>query len=76
MMPILRFLSSQTGRVVRVVLGLVFIVVGVSLGGWWWLLAIVGLVPVAAGVFDFCTLAPLFHQPFSGRRFREANNVR
>ncbi|MFR9775085.1 YgaP-like transmembrane domain [Micromonospora sp. MS34] len=71
-MPILRFFNSPAGRVTRVVLGLVLIVIGVSLGGWWWLLALAGLLPLLAGLFDICTLAPLFHLPLSGRRFREA----
>ena len=34
--------------------------------------AAVGVVPVAAGVFDFCLLAPLFGHPFSGGRIRGA----
>jgi Protein of unknown function (DUF2892). len=76
MMPILRFLNSQPGRVVRVVLGLGLIAAGTSLGGWWWLLAVVGLAPLATGLFDICTLAPLFHLPLSGRRFREATRGR
>jgi hypothetical protein len=76
MMLILRFLGSQLGRVVRGVLGLVLIAIGASLGGWWWLLAIPGLVALAAGLFDFCTLAPLFHLPFSGRKLREATRGR
>lgn len=71
-MPILRFLYSQPGRVVRVVLGLALVVVGALLGGWWWLLAVVGLVPLFTGIFDICTLGPLFHRPLSGHRFREA----
>lgn len=75
-MPILRFLASQPGRVLRAAVGLVLIVVGAMAGGWWWLLAVVGLVPLAAGVFDFCTLAPLFRLPFSGRRFREVTGTK
>lgn len=75
-MPILRFLYSQPGRVVRVVLGLALIAIGASLGGWWWLLALGGLVPLAAGLFDICALAPLFHLPLSGRKFREATRGR
>ena len=71
-MPVLRFLYSQPGRVVRVVRGLVLIVVGALLGGWWWLLAVVGLLPLFTGIFDICALGPLFHRPLSGRRFREA----
>lgn len=72
MMPILRFLYSQPGRVARVLIGLVMIIIGASLGGWWWLLAVVGLLPVATGILDICTLGPLFHRPLSGRRFRES----
>ena len=75
-MPILRFLASQPGRVVRAVLGVALIATGASLGGWWWVLAVVGLLPLAAGVFDFCTLAPLFRLPLSGRRIREMTGGR
>jgi Protein of unknown function (DUF2892) len=70
-MPIIRFIASQPGRVARAVIGLALIAAGASLGGWWWLLAVVGLLPLAAGLFDFCTLGPLFGLPFSGRRIRE-----
>jgi len=38
-------------------------VYGLVLGGGWLVLAVVGLVPLAAGVFDFCLAAPLVHQP-------------
>ncbi|TNH31104.1 DUF2892 domain-containing protein [Micromonospora orduensis] len=74
--PVLQFFNSPAGRVARVVLGLVLIVVGVSLGGWWWLLALLGLLPLGAGLFNFCTLAPLFGMPLSGRRFQEASRNR
>ncbi|HEX5594686.1 MAG TPA: DUF2892 domain-containing protein [Micromonosporaceae bacterium] len=71
-MAILRFLNSLPGRVLRVILGLALIATGASLGGGWWLLAVVGLLPLAAGLFNFCTLGPLFHQPLSGRKFQKA----
>jgi hypothetical protein len=70
-MSIIRFIASQPGRVIRAVIGLALIATGAALGGWWWLLAVVGLLPLAAGVFDFCTLAPLLGLPLSGRRIRE-----
>jgi hypothetical protein len=44
-MSIIRFIASQPGRVVRAVVGLALIATGASLGGWWWLLAVVGLLP-------------------------------
>lgn len=57
------FMASPAGRWLRVAAGLVLVVVGALLGGAWWLLAAVGLVPLLAGAFDVCLLAPLFHRP-------------
>jgi hypothetical protein len=69
-------LGSQPGRLVRIGAGLALIVVGVVLGGGWLAVAVVGLLPLAAGVFDFCILGPLFRLPFTGRRFREETTHR
>jgi hypothetical protein len=68
-----RFLASPTGRLVRVVAGLVLIVVGIVVvkGVVGWILAIVGLVPLTAGVFDWCFFAPLFRLPFGGPSLRK-----
>lgn len=71
-MSFLNFMSSTAGRVARVVAGLALIVVGVALGDGWVALAIVGLVPLAAGAFDFCLFAPLGKMPLAGKAFREA----
>ena len=69
-----RFVASPTGRVIRIVAGLALILIGLlaleGLAGW--ILAIVGLVPLAAGVFDWCVFAPLFGLPFVGPRLRQA----
>jgi hypothetical protein len=69
-----RFIASPTGRVVRVVAGLALILIGLLAIGdiWGWILAIVGLVPLLAGLFDRCVFAPLFGLPFVGPRLREA----
>jgi hypothetical protein len=74
MKGLFRFLASSTGRVVRVVAGLLIIVIGVvavqeTLG---WVLVVIGLVPLLAGAFDLCVFAPLFGLPFAGRKLREA----
>jgi hypothetical protein len=68
------FLASSIGRGVRVVAGAILILVGLFVvnGLWGWILAIVGLAPLAAGVFDFCIFAPLFKLPFGGAALREA----
>jgi hypothetical protein len=34
------------------------------------ILAVVGLVPLLAGLFDFCVFAPLFGAPMSGPKIR------
>jgi hypothetical protein len=70
------FMSSTAGRLLRVVVGLgligwgIYLIVVASnlLAGI--LLAVVGLLPFLAGVFDFCVFAPLFHAPFSGAKVR------
>jgi len=72
---ILRFLGSTPGRVVRVIAGLALIGFGVAAGGRSRALAVVGLLPLAAGLFDFCVLGPLFRLPFGGSAFRSRCNV-
>ncbi|MGD2040303.1 MAG: DUF2892 domain-containing protein [Anaerolineae bacterium] len=68
------FIASPAGRIIRIVAGLALILVGLlavqGLGSW--ILVIVGLVPLAAGLFDRCLFAPLFGLPFVGPRLREA----
>ena len=65
-----KFMASTTGRAVRVIVGVALIVVGGLLGGGWWALAIVGLVPFAAGALDICLFNVLFGQPLSGKAVR------
>lgn len=69
-MPFLNFLGSQAGRVVRIGAGVALVAGGLSLGGGWIALAVIGLLPLAAGIFDFCLLGPLFRLPFAGAAFR------
>lgn len=74
MNPVISFLASGTGRIVRILAGLALIVWGIwGLGGTTGILvAVIGAVPLAAGVFDFCVFAPLFGMPFSGPKIRAA----
>jgi len=72
MNPFVTFMASKTGRIVRVVAGIALVV-----WGWFGLsgttgiiVAVVGLVPLLAGLFDFCVFAPLFGAPLSGPRIR------
>ena len=59
-MRVVSVMETGAGRLARVVAGLVLIGLGAGLGGGWWALAAVGLVPLAAGLFNFCLAATLF----------------
>ena len=65
-MEFARFMSSSFGRLLRIVAGIVLVVLGLAVvhGTGGIILAIVGLVPLVAGVFNFCVFAPLFGGPF------------
>ena len=73
MNPVVKFLASSTGRITRIVVGIVLIALGffvvddMVVGA---ILMVVGLVPLLAGLFDFCVFAPLFGAPMSGRKIR------
>jgi len=74
MNPFVKFLASPAGRVVRAVAGIVLIAWGLlGLGGTTGIIvAVIGIVPLAAGLFDFCVFAPLFGAPLSGQKIRSS----
>ena len=59
MNPFVGFMRSGLGRTVRVLLGL-FLMYWGFLGDAGAIVGIIGIVPVAAGIFNFCLFAPLF----------------
>ncbi len=71
-MAIAQFLASSSGRVLRVVAGIVIILIGYLWvdGPWKYVLEAVGLIPIAAGVFDFCLLSALTGHAFWGKDIR------
>ena len=72
MNPFVSFMASPAGRITRIVAGIALIVwslMGLT-GTAGIILAVIGLVPLAAGVFDFCVFAPLFGAPLSGPKIR------
>ena len=73
MNPFVSFMASTAGRITRIVAGIVLIVLGffvVSNTAVGIVLIVVGLVPLLAGIFDFCVFAPLFGNPMSGKKIR------
>ncbi|HEX9677090.1 MAG TPA: YgaP-like transmembrane domain [Anaerolineales bacterium] len=74
MNPFISFMASPAGRITRIVAGLALILWGLlGLGGTGGIVvAVVGAVPLLAGLFDFCVFAPLFGAPMSGPKIRAA----
>ena len=74
MNPFISFMASTAGRVLRIVAGLALIAWGLAgLGGTVGVIvALVGALPLLAGLFDFCVFAPLFGCPFNGTKIRAA----
>jgi len=72
MNPFVSFMASAPGRIVRIVAGIILIAWGwLGLGGVaGTIVAIIGLLPLVAGVFDFCVFAPLFGNPLRGAKIR------
>jgi Inner membrane protein YgaP-like, transmembrane domain len=74
MNPFIKFMASTAGRIIRIIAGIVLIALGLlvvhGVGGT--VLAVVGLVPLVAGLFDFCVFAPLFGAPLGGKQIRSA----
>lgn len=74
MNPFVKFMASPAGRIVRIVAGIVLIAWGLlSLGGTTGIIvAVVGAVPLFAGLIDVCLFALLFGNPISGPKIRAA----
>jgi hypothetical protein len=74
MNPFVTFMASFNGRIARIVAGIVLILLGLlAIGGTGGIIvAVIGAVPLLAGLFDFCLFAPLFGAPLSGAKIRAA----
>jgi len=67
-----RFMVSPLGRLFRVVSGIVLIAWGLTSleGAVGNAVALIGLLPLIAGLFDVCVFGPLFGCSFSGKKVR------
>ena len=72
-MNFIKFMTSGTGRAARVVLGLVIMSVGLFVvqGAVGTVMAIVALVPISGGVFDFCLAGLAMGYPLNGAEARK-----
>lgn len=72
MNPLIKFMATTYGRIIRVVVGIALVawgLLGLS-GTAGIIIAVIGLVPLLAGIFDVCVFAPLFGNPFKGKEIR------
>ena len=69
-MAFVSFMRSFTGRTIRIVAGVALIAIGLfvikDLAGL--IVAAVGLVPLSAGIFNFCLFGPVMGLDFMGNR--------
>lgn len=72
MNPFIKFLASTAGRITRFVAGAALVAWGLLglTGATGIIVTVIGLVPLVAGLFDFCVFAPLFGAPLSGPKIR------
>ena len=67
-MSFVEWMSKPAGRILRIVAGIVLIAAGLYFQGFWgYVVAVVGLVPVLAGTFNFCLVAPIVGASFRPR---------
>ena len=63
-MRFLSFMNTSTGRIIRVVGGLLVLAAGLALGGGVGVaLAVFAVLPIATGVFGLCPINPLVGPP-------------
>ena len=72
MNPFVLFMASPIGRAARILGGIALIIWGMLglTGNTGFLVAFIGLVPLLAGMFDFCIFGLLFKNPFKGAEIR------
>ena len=58
----LDFMSGMGGRLVRGGFGVLVIISAATMGGWYWMLAPLGLFMIATGVMNYCPATFLFPQ--------------
>ncbi len=70
-----KFMASNVGRGIRIIAGIILLIVAFTMleGIAIYILAAVALVPLVAGLFDFCVFAPLFGGSFKGSDARASN---
>lgn len=67
-MKFAKFMSSGAGRALRAIVGALLVWWGITMATTvGYVVAALGLVAIASGVFNFCLIAPLLSAPFWGK---------
>ena len=56
----LDFMSGTAGRILRGSLGVLLVISGVTMGGWYWLLVPMGVFMIGTGVMNYCPAVLMF----------------
>jgi hypothetical protein len=67
-----KFINTPTGRIARIISGLVIIVWGYTQSGGI-VLIIIGLIPLVAGAFNLCLISALLGGTISGAKIAKGN---
>jgi hypothetical protein len=69
-----RFINSSAGRVLRLVAGAGFLVVGYLYRDQTWgvISMVFSILPLSAGAFDLCYISAILGGPLSGAKIRES----
>jgi len=67
-MTVVKLMNGMAGRSGRVLAGLALIIAGITVGGTGGVvLAVIGVIPLAAGAVGVCLAAPLLRAPLRAR---------
>ncbi|MFQ3566761.1 MAG: DUF2892 domain-containing protein [Aggregatilineales bacterium] len=69
-----KWMAQPLGRLIRIIAGIVLIALGLGVIGdtAGLIVAIIGVLPILAGVFNVCLIAPLIGAPFQGKKALES----
>jgi hypothetical protein len=72
-MKLVKFMTSGAGRAARIALGIIILALGLMVvqGTAGTIMALVALIPISGGLFDFCLIGFALGYPLKGSAARE-----
>jgi hypothetical protein len=74
MKAFVKYMATMNGRIIRIVVGVVLLLLGFfgtgNIDVLGYILMVLGVVFVAVGAFDVCLIAPLIGMPIQGKKIR------